>query len=179
MRIHLGCGKRHFPGFVHVDLSDWPHLDFRRPMQDLSFAEDGTVDLLYCSHALPYLDAAEAAEAMREWFRALRPGGVLRLAVPDFASLCQLYLERGNLKEILGPLYGKMPGPDGPIFHRTAWDEALLTDLFLVTGFKDVRHWNWREVDHGIHDDHSQAYFPHMDKKNGRLLSLNLEASKP
>jgi len=27
-------------------------------------------------------------------------------------------------------------------------------------------------------DDHSKAYFPHMDKENGKLLSLNIEAIK-
>jgi len=27
-------------------------------------------------------------------------------------------------------------------------------------------------------DDHSQAYLPHMDKENGILISLNIEATK-
>jgi hypothetical protein len=27
-------------------------------------------------------------------------------------------------------------------------------------------------------DDHSQAYLPHMDKENGTLISLNIEAVK-
>ena len=32
--------------------------------------------------------------------------------------------------------------------------------------------------DHPDYDDHSQAYFPHMDKENGIHVSLNLECVK-
>lgn len=27
MKIHLGCGKRYIPGFYHVDVVDYPHID--------------------------------------------------------------------------------------------------------------------------------------------------------
>ena len=38
-----------------------------------------------------------------------------------------------------------------------------------------MQQWDWREVDHGKYDDHSQAYYPHMDKENGIAVSLNIE----
>jgi len=41
-----------------------------------------------------------------------------------------------------------------------------------------VRRYDWRQTLHKDHDDHSQAYIPHMDKENGRLISLNVEAEK-
>jgi len=43
---------------------------------------------------------------------------------------------------------------------------------------KNVQTWNWRETSHSEFDDHSQAYIPHMDKDNGKLISLNVEAIK-
>jgi hypothetical protein len=45
-------------------------------------------------------------------------------------------------------------------------------------GFRDVRRYDWREADVGQAgiDDFSQAYLPHMDKENGRLMMLNVEA---
>lgn len=62
------------PGAVGVDL-DYPGYDGRR----LPF-EDGTVDTIYTSHTLEHIPEPE--EALRDWFRALRPGGFLVIAVP-------------------------------------------------------------------------------------------------
>ena len=42
----------------------------------------------------------------------------------------------------------------------------------------DFSAWDWRKVDHGKFDDHSQAYIPHMQKETGTLISLNIEAVK-
>ena len=44
--------------------------------------------------------------------------------------------------------------------------------------FKNVKLWDWREVEHSNFDDYSQAYIPHMDKENGTLISLNIECTK-
>ncbi len=178
MRLHLGCGKRNFPGFVNVDIASWPHVQHVGKMQDLSFADNETADLIYCSHGFQYLDRDEAAGVLIEWRRVLRPGGILRLAVPDFEAICQLYLERRSIQEVLGPVFGKIPGPDGFLYHRTAWDFDSLKKRLLDSNFSCPRRWDWRTIDHGIFDDHSQAYFPHMDKENGRPMSLNMEATK-
>ena len=56
------------------------------------------------------------------------------------------------------------------------FDETLLSSSLLEAGFKSVRPWDWHAVDHGQIDDYSQAYLPHLDKQNGLLMSLNLEA---
>ena len=46
------------------------------------------------------------------------------------------------------------------------------------SNFSEIQRYDWRETIHKDYDDHSQAYFPHMDKKNGLHLSLNIEAKK-
>jgi len=34
MKLHLGCGKRHLPGFVHIGaVTDIPHIDKEHGMQ--------------------------------------------------------------------------------------------------------------------------------------------------
>lgn len=45
-----------------------------------------------------------------------------------------------------------------------------------IVGFMNTN--NWRETEHSDVDDFSQAYLPHMDKENGILMSLNIEAIK-
>jgi SAM-dependent methyltransferase len=180
VQLHLGCGRRQLPGFVHVDLADYPHIDHRTSIDDLPMFGDGSVDLIYSSHALEYFDPVEARAAIGEWARVLRLGGVLRLAVPDFQSLIEVYRRTGKLESILGPLFGRMEisGPSGPqvLYHRTTYDYASLERLCLEGGFSTVRRYDWRETIHKDFDDFSQAYYPHMDKTSGLLVSLNVEA---
>ena len=45
-------------------------------------------------------------------------------------------------------------------------------------GFVNVRWWDHRKTEHADCDDFSQSYYPHMLKASGRLMSLNLEATK-
>ena len=182
VQLHLGCGKRYIPGFVHIDLNDFPHIDHRSRIDRLPMFGDETVDLIYCCHALQYFDRMEAAEALGEWRRVLKAGGILRLAVPDFPALVSVYQKTGALNQILGPLYGRIEiqSPEGPavIYHRTTYDYQSLEELCLKAGFRSVRAYDWRQTIHRDHDDFSQAYKPHMDKEHGLLISLNLEAVK-
>lgn len=182
-RLHLGSGKRYIPGFVHVDLADFPHIDHNHDVRTLPMFVDGSVDLVYASHVLEYFDRIESLNVLAEWRRVLRPGGTLRLAVPDFQALLDVYGHYGKLDMVLGPLYGRMAvgAPDGQhiVYHRTVYDFESLGALLESAGFEDVRRYDWRQTLHRDYDDFSQAYVPHMDKENGRLISLNVEADKP
>lgn len=183
IKLHLGCWHRVIPGFVHVDLCDLPHIAHHASIDALPFIADGAAELIYCSHALAYFDRDAAKAVLKEWWRVLAPGGVLRLAVPDFAALIQVYQQSGELARVLGPLFGKMtiatPGGPQTLFHKTTYDEASLSALLLENGFSAPRRWDWRTTEHAHIDDHSQAYFPHMQKDTGTLVSLNLQAHKP
>lgn len=182
LKLHLGCGKRHIPGFVHVDTDDFPHIDHRHSIALLPMFDDGTVGQIYCCHAFEYFDRVEARAVLAEWHRVLAPGGVLRLAVPDLDALIRVYAKYGELGRILGPLYGRIEvaGADGRclLYHKTVYDLPSLRTLLEAGGFMGVRRYDWRETEHRGHDDFSQAYVPHMDKENGILISLNVEAQK-
>ena len=182
LQLHLGCGKRYIPGFVHIDLDDQPHIDHRSRIDRLPMFGDETVELIYCCHAFEYFDRIQAPNVLREWRRVLRAGGILRLAVPDFAALAAVYRSSGALDDVLGPLYGRIAvqDPEGPrvIYHRTVYDYRSLSDLCLTAGFQSVRRYDWRETIHKNYDDFSQAYKPHMDKDHGVLISLNIDAVK-
>lgn len=177
MKLHLGCGSRPIPGWVNVDVVDYPHVDLRCAVDRLPMVADGSAEVVYSSHVLEHFPRSETGRVLREWRRVLRPGGTLRVAVPDFDALSALYVETGRLELVLGPLFGR--GDYLYNVHYTAFDEALLCRALEAAGFVRPRRYDWRHTEHAHVDDYSQAYFPHMDKAKGRLLSLNLEATRP
>lgn len=178
-KLHLGCGKKFLPGFFHVDALEFPHVDRLGPVDKLDFIPDGSVQLIYACHVLEHFGRKEYQAVLKEWCRVLATGGVLRLAVPDFEAAANLYVSdklKNGLSEILGLLVGGQR--DQYDFHKMAFDEASLTGYLKDAGFSSTRRWEWRTTEHANVDDYSQAYLPHMDKENGVLVSLNLEAIK-
>ena len=69
-------------------------------------------------------------------------------------------------------------GDDRFIYHKTIYDQQ--SNNFRRCGFENIGLWDWREVfsSNLDYDDHSQAYYPHMDKENGTHISLNIQCSK-
>lgn len=183
MKLHLGCWHRDFPGFINVDLCDMPHIHHKHSIDKLPFIEDESVDYIYCSHAFEYFDIIKGEEVLFEWKRVLKPGGILRIAVPDFDKLIIVY-EKSNrdLRKILGPLFGRMIIKDSNgeigLYHKTVYNFKLMEELLVNQGYNSIKEYDWRATEHSMYDDHSQAYFPHLDKENGLLISLNIEAKK-
>ncbi|MCC4244771.1 class I SAM-dependent methyltransferase [Stappia indica] len=178
-KLHLGCGVKHIPGFYHVDALDYPHVDRIGPVEDLSFIADGTVELIYACHVLEHFGRKEYRDVLAEWCRVLAPGGVLRIAVPDFRAAAELYLDTSNdiaLPQVLGLLVGGQR--DQYDYHKMVFDEETLSATLIDVGFSSTRRWDWRTTEHSGLDDYSQAYLPHMAKDTGRLVSLNLEGVK-
>lgn len=178
MKLHLGCGKRYLSGFIHIDLADYPHIDYKHSVKRLPMFDNNSVTLIYASHVLEYFDRSEGMEALKEWKRILNKGGILRLAVPDFQALAEIYLDTNELELIHGPLYGKWEIDDAKIYHKTVYDFSSLKNHLESAGFKEVKHFDWREKLPKDFDDFSQAYIPHMEKEEGKLISLNVEAEK-
>jgi len=178
MKLHLGCGKRYIPGFVHVDVKPAPHVDIVSRVERLPL-ESGSASLIYASHLLEHFGRHEYKAVLAEWFRVLEAGGVLRLAVPDFAACAAFYCEQGlvdGLSGLIGLISGGQHDPYD--FHKMIFDEELLSRDLRSVGFREVRRWDWRKTEHTAIDDFSQAYLPHLSKEDGRLMSLNLEAIK-
>lgn len=177
MKLHLGCGKRYIPGFIHIDAVDYPHVDHVTTIDDLSFIADNSVDLIYNCHVLEHFKRREVKRVLKEWKRVLKPGGILRTSVPDFAKLCEVYQQYGDLELVIGPLFGRQDYLYN--FHYNVFDYKTLSKILEEVGFVEIRRYDWRETEHADIDDYSQAYIPHMDKENGILISLNVECSKP
>ena len=177
MKLHLGCGKKYIKGFKHVDLLDYSHIDYRVSVDNLSFAKDNSVELIYASHVLEHFGRDEYEKVLDEWYRVLKIDGILRIAVPDFKSIVNYYNKTADMESLLGLVVGGQKFGEYD-YHKMIFDEEFLKNKLKDVGFKSISKYEWRNVSHANVDDFSQAYLPHMDKKNGMLMSLNMEATK-
>ena len=174
LRLHLGCGMIDAPGYVNVDLLDAPHVHVQRPLDDLSVFPSGCADLVYACHCLEHFGYRHSRGVLEEWARVVRPGGVLRVAVPDFSVFARAYSEGTPLGEIEGWIMG---GQDYRLnFHSALFDEVLLRALMSDVGLVDIRRWDPTVVEHHAFVDDSSQVFQSGSKTVP--LSLNLEGIK-
>ena len=175
MKLHIGPGNSYFPGWINVDVCSTVKADVYSSALAIPYPES-SFDLIYASHVLEHLNRHTILAALNHWRSLLKPNGVLRLAVPNFWAICDYYNKTNDLNSLMGLLYG---GQDNVFnIHYITFDEKTLTHNLNAVGFSNIKKWEWRDTDHSQFDDFSQAYLPHMDKENGALMSLNLEATK-
>jgi len=177
MKLHLGCGKRFIPGFVHIDVVDYPHVDHVATIDNLSFIPNDSVALIYNCHVLEHFKRREVKRVLQEWYRVLKPSGTLRISVPDFSKLCQVYQNEGDINLIIGALFGRQDYLYN--IHYNVFDFSSIKKDLEEVGFTNIHQYDWKATEHADIDDYSQAYIPHMDKENGVLISLNVECDKP
>jgi SAM-dependent methyltransferase len=175
LRLHLGCGMIDAAGFINIDLMDAPHVHVQRPIDDLSLFADGCADLVYASHCLEHFGYRHSRSVLEEWARVLRPGGWLRVAVPDFSVIARAYTAGAPLRDVQGVLLG---GQDYRLnFHAAVFDEASLRDLMGGAGLTDIRRWEPEAVDH--HDFHDESSATCRVGAEAVKISLNLQGRKP
>ncbi len=174
MKLNLACGQCIIPGYVNVDVRDGPGVDLACDIRELPY-DDNSVDLIYASHVLDHFGRYEWLGVLGHWYNKLRVGGILRVAVGDFAAICEHYMIAKSLSGLAGLLVGGQRHEYDR--HGMIFDFEHLSGGLRQVGFHYIHRYDWRQVGLGI-DDYSQAYLPHMDKEHGRLMSLNVEARK-
>ncbi|SLM46409.1 SAM-dependent methyltransferase, type 11 [Nitrospira japonica] len=90
--VNIGCGSTWHPAWINLDVRP-SHGQVKRwdALLGLPFA-DAEVDACYSSHFLEHLSRTQARALMVEAGRVLKPGGIIRLAVPDLEAMTKEYL---------------------------------------------------------------------------------------
>lgn len=95
--LNVGCGRCYHDAWVNLDLC---HFDSQVLQHDLVKGlpfEDNQFDAVYHSHVLEHLAPDDGTAMIRECYRVLKPGGVLRVVVPDLEQIARLYLQQHEL----------------------------------------------------------------------------------
>ena len=181
MKLHLGSGDRRLPNWVNCDrdyeLHQTGFSDELLDASDLHKYEDNSIDEIYASHVLDHLSRNNTLDlALHEWYRVLKPGGILRIAVSDFEMVSKMYTEGLDLERLWGHIVGGHKSKYDK--HGCVFDFALLKKHLEKHNFTDIKRYRWQDFLPEGFDDLSRCYIPHMDFENGILMSLNVKCKK-
>jgi predicted SAM-dependent methyltransferase len=131
MKLNLGGGLQKIPGFTTLDRQTGQEV-FPLP----AYA-DGSVDEVRASHILEHFGHREAVDVLKEWVRVLKPGGRLRIAVPDLQKIV------ARVSDPSAPVEGWLMGgqTDDSDFHKSVYTDAKLRDMLRYVGLTDVTTW--------------------------------------
>jgi predicted SAM-dependent methyltransferase len=139
LRLHLGCGWNRLDGWVNVDLAatraeiPW---DLRQGVP----LPDGSVEAIYHEHMLEHLSLRDGYLFTCECARLLRPGGVLRVAVPDAGACIDSYSGKGSPDWARSRPTG-MLAVEALFYengHRAMYDAETLITMCLAAGFEEA-----------------------------------------
>ena len=131
IKLNLGAGDTVIDGYEPRDIKRGDSL---MPLPDA----DGSVNEIRASHVLEHFPFGATKKILSEWVRVLTPGGVLKIAVPDFQVIARAYLE-GQKFPVEGVIMGGQT--DQHDFHRALFDEETLSKLMRGAGLRGIRRW--------------------------------------
>jgi FkbM family methyltransferase len=132
MKLNIGAGDQQLPGFEPIDRK------FGREAYPLS-NEDNSVEEIRASHVLEHFPCSHVLPVLKEWVRTLKPGGLIKLAVPD--------IDRLDRNDPLWPHYLMGGQTDEDDFHRSVFTEGILRRLMTDAGLTDIDYWESHEND--------------------------------
>lgn len=140
LKLNLGCGHRHMPGYVNVDFQDnWAKKkpDVECDIRTLPYG-DNTADEIMAIHVIEHFQLWEVPEILTEWARILKPGGRLILECPCLNKvLFFLGQKELVLTHTLFALYGDPQYRKPEMVHKWCYSREHLSAL-MQRDFKTV-----------------------------------------
>jgi len=140
-KLNLGCGKKVLAGYENADNFSAPYIDAVYNLYDIPYTDE-TISEISTEHAIEHCTHAQGIQAIHEWFRCLKPGGVLNLKLPD-AELCMKnYLDAKDDKHrewyhytVHGYQKALADELDESQIHRWSYSKSEIRKLLESTGF--------------------------------------------
>jgi len=128
--LNIGCGKHFHEAWTNIDLvSVSPSVRAYDLRKGLPYA-DNSYDAVYTSHVLEHLSPADARSSLREQFRVLKRGGIIRVVVPDLEGVVREYLRQ--LESIIAGTAGAEANYDWMILELL--DQTTRTKVSGIMG---------------------------------------------
>jgi predicted SAM-dependent methyltransferase len=149
LRLHLGSAALVKEGWVNIDFVGHRADLAWNLLRPLPFSS-ASAEAVFHEHVLEHFSARDGLWLLEECFRVLRPGGVMRVGVPDAGAYAKSYIEGG-----VGIIQTARPGRPTPMIafaelvyshgHRWMYDGETLALFMSAAGFKDVEQRSFGE----------------------------------
>ena len=147
MKLNIGCGKIYKEGFINIDAFDSTVADKIMSADDLEFSSN-TVDRIEANQIIEHFGLMKSIYILAEWFRVLKPGGILLIETPDLVKSFEKFIEGDfeTRKKVLTWIYGVES--EGMI-HSFCFPTDLLEMILEKTGFIEIeKSFYEKEKDH-------------------------------
>lgn len=175
-RLNWGCGACGEPGWINSDQKEGRGVDLSCDIREGLPLETDSIDYVVSIHALPEVPYPGLVPVLQELRRVIKPGGVLRLALPDLERGIQAYLRKDrdyflipdeDMQSLGGKLilqliwYG---------YSRTLFTYDFIEEMLLKSGFRAVSPCRFKET--------NSSYADIVELDNREAESLFVEAIK-
>ena len=103
--------------------------------------KDNSVDYLFSSHFLEHISYLETQNFLKNSYKCLRTGGVIRITIPDLEYVFNLY-SKGEKKKALGFFFNSPF--NGFEKHKYLYDYDMLKEELLKVGFCNITKCDYR-----------------------------------
>ena len=175
--LHCGCSYVFIPGFINADIeiSGWlpPEVINQVIIMDAEKKfpfSDNELDYIYSEHMIEHLSYDGCKNFIKESYRCLKPGGVIRTAFPKIEFLIDAYKHPESYQTYITKHYEMFNeqlikdfnGVENiPISflindcyhlwgHKVMYDIPALKKLFEIYGFINLKECGFGESDHQI-----------------------------
>jgi predicted SAM-dependent methyltransferase len=139
IKLNIGCGTDYKEGWINIDNNSDDNIekldlnwDLRNPLP----FEDNSVDFIFNEHFFEHLTVEEAQPIMKDLKRVLKPGGVMRIAMPDLEGVVNNYLH--------------VPLDKDPVIKEFGLDFVKTKAEWMNISFRDWGHkwlYDWEELE--------------------------------
>jgi len=145
-KLQVGCGNNLLNGWLNADIvSGDIYLSAKRTMPFRA----NTFDFIFCEHLIEHLIKENGLKFLKECYRILRAGGVIRITSPDLEKIIDLYYDRNKYmkRQKLIEMYGKGDQLQPcELFndymhnwgHKFIYDKNLIALTLSTIGFEDI-----------------------------------------
>jgi predicted SAM-dependent methyltransferase len=132
-KLNLGAGNSPLGGYQNIDLKQGTSA------YPLNYP-DNSVQEIRASHLLEHFPRGQVADVLKEWVRVLKPGGELKIAVPDFDFIVKEY-SNGHRHDPLIEAYLFGGQVDADDYHKAFFNEDKLKRLLESAGLGNIERW--------------------------------------
>jgi SAM-dependent methyltransferase len=151
-RLNWGCGDWVPGGWINSDIKDDEGADLVCDIREGLKLDSDSIDYAVSIHALPEFTCAEIVTVLRELRRVLKPGGVLRLALPDLLKGVDAY-RRGDRDYFLIPDEDARSLGAKLVFQllwygysKSTFTSEYIEEALLEAGFAKVQHCSFKQT---------------------------------